>query len=958
MELDAAAELFSKTKSEFEESLPKKHTEQDIRFRLINRVLTEVLGWEFKEIHTERKNDSGFSDYLIESAGKSRAIVEAKRTSEKLTNSKANGIAFLKIGGSGLDDARAGIEQASDYCIQEGVDYAILTNGTTWICFRAIRTDGKKPSDGKAAIFNSLDTIEQNFTQFFELLAKDHVVNRVYRAILNEAEGFSLSPREDLHFAFEDASIRVDQKTEHARDLEEIFDTFFSTISGDSDQNLLINCFVESKESQLADKVLARITSEILDQLKPVDSSTGGQLARELERAAYSRRGEKILLIGNKGSGKSTFVDRFFNITLSPEIRNQCLFLKIDLARFSGNEIELSNWLDKTLQEEIDKALYSGSPPTYDELQGVFHHIYQRWSTGPHKHLHDSDPTAFKIKFGDFLQKTADEQPNNYCLAQLRNIVRSRKLLPCLVFDNTDQFSAKIQQSVFQYANALFEHVKICFMIVPITDHTIWQLSKSGPLQSYRAKSFFLPVPSTKKILEKRIEYIGSEVNSSERVSGKYTLPNGIQVSLENLKGFVSSLEEVFLKNDFIARRIGYLANFDIRRSLELSKRLMTSPFIGIDRLIAAYINMTTLHVSRSNITLGLVNGQHEKFRQDQSDFILNLFEVHSKSIGSPLLRLRILSLLLDKQRSVNDSLESFLTCSDIEEYFEAMGVPANLTRTSLQKLLETRLIEPYDPTDQTAHAGQRVSLTTSGEMHIEMAMHDSIYFSQMALITGVRDAGLADSIRTDFKSKSPAHLKMEEIKSKFLAYCITQDAIFSKIPSSNPNYETQRALVDELQATLKESGVEARVDWFNPNQGYGFVHLIKKKERAFLSLTVLEEFGVNDLHQRDEIICEIARSTRGYHVTKIENINLVRSSRTMDSPPTDSEYSVTKVVFYNPIKGFGFLKPEGGGRDILLPRRTLNSIGVNEIEEGTRVLAQIEMQLKGPVAVAIALDE
>lgn len=70
MDIDSAAELFIRLKTGFEEDFQTIKSEQDVRFRLINRVLTEVLGWDFREIATERKNESGFSDYLIESSGK------------------------------------------------------------------------------------------------------------------------------------------------------------------------------------------------------------------------------------------------------------------------------------------------------------------------------------------------------------------------------------------------------------------------------------------------------------------------------------------------------------------------------------------------------------------------------------------------------------------------------------------------------------------------------------------------------------------------------------------------------------------------------------------------------------------------------------------------------------------------------------------------------------------------
>ena len=242
--------------------------------------------------------------------------------------------------------------------------------------------------------------------------------------------------------------------------------------------------------------------------------------------------------------------------------------------------------------------------------------------------------------------------------------------------------------------------MKAAILIVPMTERTVWQLHKEGPIQSYKAKSFYLPVPSTKKVLEKRIQYVGKELAEQSSDAGQYALPNGVRISIDNLKAFAACLENVFIENEFIARRIGFLSNFDIRRSLELSRRLMTSHHIGVDDLVAAYLAGNRIYIPRSRITSGLVNGPHDHFRQDQSSFILNLFEVDASAISSPLLKLRLLSLLLDKENSVKNPLESYLTIGEIEGYFEPMGVPAQVTRANLQQLISYRLVSPYDPTE------------------------------------------------------------------------------------------------------------------------------------------------------------------------------------------------------------------------------------------------------------------
>src|SRR5437016_2139456 len=54
-------------------------SEQDTRFQVINRLLTEVLGWSFSDMQTEPQSATGFIDYLLKSHGRNRFVVEAKR---------------------------------------------------------------------------------------------------------------------------------------------------------------------------------------------------------------------------------------------------------------------------------------------------------------------------------------------------------------------------------------------------------------------------------------------------------------------------------------------------------------------------------------------------------------------------------------------------------------------------------------------------------------------------------------------------------------------------------------------------------------------------------------------------------------------------------------------------------------------------------------------------------------
>jgi predicted type IV restriction endonuclease len=111
-------------------------TEEDAKLQLVVRFLTEVLGWDYGDLSAERKNDNGYSDYIVSDAGRSAFLVEAKRQGQIELATSATKRQLYKISGPALKQCIDGIEQAASYCAPEGIQLAIVTDGTKWIFFK------------------------------------------------------------------------------------------------------------------------------------------------------------------------------------------------------------------------------------------------------------------------------------------------------------------------------------------------------------------------------------------------------------------------------------------------------------------------------------------------------------------------------------------------------------------------------------------------------------------------------------------------------------------------------------------------------------------------------------------------------------------------------------------------------------------------------------------------------
>ena len=59
-------------------------------------------------------------------------------------------------------------------------------------------------------------------------------------------------------------------------------------------------------------------------------------------------------------------------------------------------------------------------------------------------------------------------------------------------------------------------------------------------------------------------------------------------------------------------------------------------------------------------------------------------------------------------------------------------------------------------------------------------------------------------------------------------------------------------------------------------------------------------------------------------------------------------------IKFYNSQKGYGFIKPDDGGKDVFVHVTAVESTGINSLDEGARISFETEPDKrgKGPKAV------
>jgi CspA family cold shock protein len=62
------------------------------------------------------------------------------------------------------------------------------------------------------------------------------------------------------------------------------------------------------------------------------------------------------------------------------------------------------------------------------------------------------------------------------------------------------------------------------------------------------------------------------------------------------------------------------------------------------------------------------------------------------------------------------------------------------------------------------------------------------------------------------------------------------------------------------------------------------------------------------------------------------------------------------QVKFFNSAKGFGFIAPEGGGKDVFVHVSAVEAAGLRSLNEGQRITFDVEADKRGPKAVNLKL--
>jgi cold shock protein len=181
---------------------------------------------------------------------------------------------------------------------------------------------------------------------------------------------------------------------------------------------------------------------------------------------------------------------------------------------------------------------------------------------------------------------------------------------------------------------------------------------------------------------------------------------------------------------------------------------------------------------------------------------------------------------------------------------------------------------------------------------------------------------------------------------------------------------------------------ISASVKWFNSEKGFGFVELSDGSGDVFLHANALSQSGHDSVQPGTTLGVRIGQGPKGRQVAEVLSVDEstaqperprggggggygagagggfsggaprsggFRSGRA--APDLSQAEEVRGIVkWYNATKGFGFITPSTGGKDIFVHASALERSGLSSLNEGQAARVQVVQGQKGPEAAAISL--
>jgi hypothetical protein len=774
---DKAFESFKKYQEDSESLIKEQLSESDTRSKVVDLILIQILGWKEFNIRREGHVSSGYFDYIV-SLNNFQFVIEAKKMFHEFplpVKGRRHKIKSLYKQNADV------INQIRGYLGDIGLTHGVITNGKQFIISRFINIDGTSWLENDALVFQSIEKIEENFVDFYNLLSYE-AIEQNGRIKIQKPPDFQKKIIDSIANKNQEL-IRNDFSSKLLPIIDKIFTEIGNTNDLELDRDLLNDCYVptidihkysddlkglfidlpptfDSKISKI--KSTHSLTTQIKEDLKPTQMST---LAPS-----------PIILIGGKGAGKTTFIRYFFKIVLSPKESKEIPSVYLDFRNYTHQQIEDTISIYQTILNSLLVEHDYLKLSDYSILKQIFKQELDLKHKGTWSKI--TDPEKLEEKVADYLDEET-KKPITYLTNLSKYLLKFQRRNLCLIFDNADQLDNESQKKIFLLAQSLKGTLN-AVVFVSLREGYFYQWKNKPPFDAFHSNVYHISAPPYSDVLRKRIQYIIRKI-SFEPIN-TYIENKRVEFEDKTLKDLFQNLHNTLFSaaNGDIMRYLEQTSYPNIRKGLEEMNSFLISGHTKIDNYITSQPNIPIWEFIKS---IGLNN---KLYYSEANSAIYNVFAPNHQ-MSDHFLKVRILKYLYDFAKNKGFK-EEYLSTNDVVDIFLQASYSRDCVIEELDSLLQNSLLatDRYNidiEVPNNISADNAIRISNTGIFYLNDLINKFHYIDIILQDTPIFDEHYYKLLLENFpKSDSNGNrnlLKRMKTSEIFIEYLEAQERLF-----------------------------------------------------------------------------------------------------------------------------------------------------------------------------------
>lgn len=749
--------------------------EAETRFQIIDTLFVEILGWGKSDLELEHpigettedlEHKTIYADYLLKSDSQ-LFLIEAKRSGSyfEVPASKHRTYKLDGVITSNTNNKKY-IEQSVNYMNKIGTPFVVLCNGLQLFVIRKKGMNKNKD----ILVFKNLEDIKINFMDFYSTLSPyGRGVERLDEVLHRDRE--LRQPPAYSKRVFDSLPDKMSlNSTNHVRAItEEYISMYFSDLISDQNKiNRLKDCYVDPNgkfatfSQQLKQKVIPKAISDIskitiTDVLKT--TGVGNFETRYKTYLEEEDQSAVFVLVGEVGSGKSTFINHFYYHQLDDQVRKNLIWIDIDFLHFADEKELINDYIQGKLLETIkSNSLKKFELGSWENKLEIYKEEVDSLLDGLPPIMAKNEEQREQLIYAKIAELEKDANTNMKMIYKYLREVKNQKI--CFVFDNTDQLNNKMQIEVLMNAFKWSKDLQAT-AITSLRLENYFEIKDRPPFDAYQSIVFRIEPPSVKELLSKRLA-VSKEYPKEHfqiELPGRYSTNRTLKIPIAK---FVNVLENTLdSPSEYLTQEmLECLSGGNMRRILSIFKSLIQSGNFVLYENYSIIKKLQHASLSYEEVLNSIALGDN-KYYQSAASFINNLFDYDTNDgFNSHFTKIYLLKYLESKTQWQSGINNGYVRIENIYEKFSFLFSDINDLRDNLNNLLEHFFINSDIGERSKIKGTQAVAISELGSYYLNNFITDWRYLKFAMMDTSLKN-------HNDFEELSKQVKKTLKIKNK-----------------------------------------------------------------------------------------------------------------------------------------------------------------------------------------------